>query len=549
MRGFRRALGGRWRSLLTILLLSGTLLLVGMLTLQAQYAWTYHRTTAESVLRDYSRLAAEEFIRRASLEIGYRGFYTVTTTLQQRLGGVADPVLMDPDGLSGASDGGGPSSRDLVRTLFLVDPERDSLDTTGVPLDAESATLLRERIRFTFPPGRESAGPFSPIHLKGDSGQRIFIVTALAPAPGGSPRLAGFEVNLAALSTWLGRMVDSRPLLPASLGDGELTNDLLFLRLADATGRVLYTSGTWPGPLLATETPMGDAYSGVFEGLKLTVCIDPEAAPRLVIGGLPRSRLPILLSLLLLTIGLLGASVWQMRRERALARMRSEFVARVSHELRTPLTQIRMFAETLLLGRARTPEEHRRSVEIIDQEARRLSHLVENILQFSRGERGTTRLAPRPVEMAPLLRDLAEKFQPVARTRQVRIVTSLEADATVLADDEAVTQVILNLLDNAVKYGPEGQQVHLGLEKAGRVVRVTVEDEGPGVPERDRERIWARWQRLDRDERRAISGAGMGLTVVRDLVSLHGGRTWVEAGPRGGARFVVELPVISGGAA
>ncbi len=543
MRGFRRALGGRWRPLLTILLLSGTLLLVGLLTLQAQYAWTYHRTTAEGVLRDYSRLAAEEFIRRASLEIGYRGFYTVTTTLQQRLGGVPDPVLMDPGELSGGSGGPGPPARDLVRTLLLVDPGTGSLAATGVPLDTETASLLRERVRSAGLSGGENAGPFTAIHLNGESGQRIVIVVALAPAPGGSPRWAGFEVDPAGLSAWLGRMVDSRPLLPASLGDGELTNDLLFLRLSDDTGKVLYTSGAWPGPLLATETPMGDAYSGVFEGLKLTVCIDPEAAPRLVIGGLPRSRLPVLLSLLLLTIGLLGAAVWQMRRERALARMRSEFVARVSHELRTPLTQIRMFAETLLLGRTRTAEEHRRSVEIIDQEARRLSHLVENILQFSRGERGTTHLAPRPLELAPLLRELAEKFQPVARTRQVRIATSLEDGATVLADDEAVTQVILNLLDNAVKYGPAGQEVRLGLERAGRAVRVTVEDEGPGVPERDRERIWARWQRLDRDERRAISGTGIGLTVVRDLVSLHGGRAWVEASERGGARFVVELPL------
>jgi signal transduction histidine kinase len=290
-------------------------------------------------------------------------------------------------------------------------------------------------------------------------------------------------------------------------------------------------------------------YGGAFAGLVLTVCIDPLAAPRLVIGGLPRSRLPVLLGLLMLTAGLLGAAVWQMRRERALARMRSEFVARVSHELRTPLTQIRMFAETLLLGRTRTPEEQRRSIEIIDQEARRLSHLVENILQFSRGERGATRLAPRPLELAPLLRDVIEKFQPVARAQQARITTTLEDGATILADDEAVRQVFLNLLDNAVKYGPVGQEVRLGLERAGRLVRASVEDEGPGVPERDRERIWARWQRLERDERRAVAGTGIGLTVVRDLVALHGGRAWVEPGRRGGARFVVELPLISGGPA
>ncbi|HXV76538.1 MAG TPA: HAMP domain-containing sensor histidine kinase [Candidatus Polarisedimenticolaceae bacterium] len=548
MRGTVRALRRRWRSAVTVALLSGTLVIVAVLTLQAQFAWTYHRTTAENVLRDYSRLVAEEFIRRTSQEIGYRGFFSVVTALQQSLGGVAAPVLIElaeiPGGLDDAR-----APRELVRTLFLVDPETGSVETKGVPLDAETAAVLRQRIGSSLPASGERAGPFSAIQLGDEAGQRIVIVVPIAAPAGSSARLAGFEVDTAGLSTWLRRMVDSRPLLPASLGDGELTNDLLFLRLSDATGRVIFTSGTWPGPLLATETPMGDAYGGVFDGLTLTVCIDPAAAPRLVIGGLPRSRLPVLSGLLLLTAGLLGAAVWQMRRERALARMRSEFVGRVSHELRTPLTQIRMFAETLSLGRTRTPAEHRRSVEIIDQEARRLGHLVENILQFSREERGATCLAPRPLELAPLVRDVIEKFQPVASARRVRLATDLVEDAMVLADDEAIRQVFLNLLDNAVKYGPAGQEVRVGLERTGRMVRATVEDEGPGVPERDRERIWARWQRLDRDERRAISGTGIGLTVVRELVSLHGGRTWVEPGRRRGARFVVELPVTAGGTA
>jgi signal transduction histidine kinase len=236
-----------------------------------------------------------------------------------------------------------------------------------------------------------------------------------------------------------------------------------------------------------------------------------------------------------------------MRRERALARMRSDFVAQVSHELRTPLTQIVLFAQTLLLGRTRSDEEQRRSIEIIDQEARRLSHLVDNVLQFSRGEK-RMRLAPRPLRLAALVRDQAEKFQPVARAKQARVVTLVEHDAEVLADDAALRQIVLNLVDNAVKYGPPGQEVRIGLEPAGRVVRLFVEDEGPGVPEQERERIWSSWQRLARDRRRAVAGTGIGLTVVRELVSRHGGRAWVEGGRRGGARFVVELPVLAGGA-
>jgi signal transduction histidine kinase len=509
---------------LTVLFLGGTVLLVILLALQAHAAWIYQRTTAEGVLRDYSRLVAEEFIRRASQEIGYRGFYCIVTAMQQH------------EELLPQAGGDGCPTPDLARTRFVVDPAAGSIETAGAPIDRGDAERLIEGIRATVASGRASAGPLFGVA----SGPRLVV------AAGSAPRVVGFEVDRAALAQWLERLVDARPLLPRALGDGELTNDLLYLRLTDTGGATIYARGESPDPRLATHTPLADAYGGVFGGLSLETSIEPAAAARLVIGGLPRSRLPLLAGVLLLTLGLLGAAVWLLRRERALARMRSDFVARVSHELRTPLTQIRLFAETLLLGRTRTDEEHRRSLEIIDQEARRLGHLVENILQFSRGERAATRLAPRRLELGRVVRDQAEKFAPVARARDVRITTELGDGATVLADEEALRQVLLNLVDNAVKYGPPGQEVRIGLERAERTARVFVEDEGPGVPERDRERIWAAWQRLARDERRAIAGTGIGLTVVRDLVRLHGGRAWVEGGRRGGARFVVELPVIAG---
>src|SRR5206468_1637555 len=119
-----------------------------------------------------------------------------------------------------------------------------------------------------------------------------------------------------------------------------------------------------------------------------------QAGALRTLGGLPQSRLPLLLGALGLTAGLIVTALVQLRREYELARLRTDFVSGVSHELRTPLAQIRMFSETLLLGRVRSEEEGRRSLEIIDQEARRLTHLVENLLHFSRSERQVTRLSP-----------------------------------------------------------------------------------------------------------------------------------------------------------
>jgi signal transduction histidine kinase len=260
-----------------------------------------------------------------------------------------------------------------------------------------------------------------------------------------------------------------------------------------------------------------------------------------VIGGLPRTRLPLMAGLILVTLGLLVAATLLIRRERAVAQLRSEFVSRVSHELRTPLTQIRMFAETLLLGRVRSADESRRALEIIDRESRRLTHLVENILQFSRGERGTTTLSKLPRDLAPLVRELVAEFEPLVQDEQIKMVTSL-GDAVAPVDEDAFRQVLLNLLDNAVKYGPTPQQIDIATERINGVVRVSVDDEGPSVPKGEREHIWQRYYRLDREQETASAGTGIGLAVVRELVSLHGGRTWVEVGSRGGSRFVVELP-------
>ena len=158
----------------------------------------------------------------------------------------------------------------------------------------------------------------------------------------------------------------------------------------------------------------------------------------------------------------------QLRRESELARLRSDFIASVSHELRTPLAQVRMFAETLLLGRVRSEEERLRSLQIVDQEARRLTHLVENILQFSRAEREAIRLAPVPSELASQVREAVEAFAPVARSRHVVVQTALENDVVCVVDPAALRQILLNLLDNAVKYGPLGQTVTITLRRTGR---------------------------------------------------------------------------------
>lgn len=145
-------------------------------------------------------------------------------------------------------------------------------------------------------------------------------------------------------------------------------------------------------------------------------------------------------------------------------------------------------------------------------------------------------------ELAPLCEEVAESFRPLATGRHMELKTEIHDGAMADVDRAAIKQILLNLLDNAVKYGPEGQTVWLGLEAGHGTVQLRVDDEGPGIPADKRAAVWDAFVRLDRERDAATAGTGIGLSVVRELVIRHGGRAWIETGPSGGARFCVELP-------
>jgi signal transduction histidine kinase len=147
------------------------------------------------------------------------------------------------------------------------------------------------------------------------------------------------------------------------------------------------------------------------------------------------------------------------------------------------------------------------------------------------------RIAARPADVGALVQDAIESFASAAK-----FVTNIEAGAMATVDEDGIRQIVLNLLDNAVKYGPEGQTIRVSVKRTNENIHISVEDEGPGIPSRQRKRIWRRYVRLGRERTRAIAGAGIGLAVVRELVVLHEGRAWCEAAESGGARFVVEIP-------
>lgn len=339
--------------------------------------------------------------------------------------------------------------------------------------------------------------------------------------------VAAFAANLA---EW--------ELLPPSLAKQAGVGHLVAIIVRDEKGNVLYRS-PWQ---------FGDQYSAAYEqqkyaaGFTVEASLKPGVAGRLILGD--SYRFPVLLALLVITATLVAIAFRQVRREAALARLRADFVSSVSHELRTPLAQIRMFAELLRMGWIRSTQEHTRSLDIIDQEARRLGHLVDKVLCFDRVERGENTLMTEQTELASLVREVLEAFTPLATARHVQVSVSLDDNVIAEVDRGAMRQVLINLLDNAVKYGPSGQTISVGLDRTtdGRSARIRVEDEGPGIPASERERIWQPFHRLDRDANSAIAGSGIGLALVRNLTVAHGGCVFVEEGATGGSRFTIEIP-------
>ncbi|MDX6572722.1 MAG: hypothetical protein QOC86_1878, partial [Gaiellales bacterium] len=227
---------------------------------------------------------------------------------------------------------------------------------------------------------------------------------------------------------------------------------------------------------------------------------------------------------------------------RALEQLKSDFVATVSHELRTPLTSIYGFAETLLREDASFGEEDRASfVRYIASEAERLNRLVEGLLSAARLETGAVGLTLAPVDVAAVAREVAPWAGGRSEAHKLSLVLP-PGGAVAQADADRVSQILINLIDNAIKYSPDGGTVTVRVRKRRKVVELRVSDEGIGISERDQRNLFQKFFRVDAAMSRGIRGIGLGLYLVRGFVTAMGGRIWVESEHGKGSTFVVELP-------
>lgn len=533
----------RLRGLFVVVLLLLTLALAGVLAWQAQRTFLGHRATAEQVLQDDARVAAARFGMRVGMELYNGTFMPVMDALLRAKAGDPGTPLPDPATLAAGVGWHAAEFLKSARYTFRYDLRSGRLETAGGTPSAAARRWLRDTLPVHSRSVYDTTEGLAAI-VRTVGGMPRAIVYTVAKSQGSVPRLVvGVEGDPRGFASVYTMGEDKFPLLPPTLTRGVIYDSLGSAVVTDADGRELYHS---PAQYESTFAA-GDSVAAIVGGMLVRVALRPDS--KLVIGGMPRSPLPLLVTVLALAAGLIAAVLLVLHREYELARLRADFVSGVSHELRTPLAQIRMFSETLLLGRVRSDGERLRSLEIIDQEARRLTHLVENLLHFSRSERQVTRLSAAPAPLAPLVRQAVEAFGPLAATRGVQLATELTDGVVVSVNADALRQMLLNLLDNAVKYGPANQTVTVGLGRRDGQARIWVDDQGPGIPPADRERIWERFSRLERERGSAVAGTGIGLAVVRELVALHGGRAWAEDAPPStnggtGARFVIALPLV-----
>ncbi|MGB6221403.1 sensor histidine kinase [Haloferula sp.] len=226
-------------------------------------------------------------------------------------------------------------------------------------------------------------------------------------------------------------------------------------------------------------------------------------------------------------------------RERHLAELKSQFVASVSHELRAPLGSIRLMAESLQQERVSKPAEFH---TLIAREGARLSHLIENVLDFARIEEGRKQYHFEETDLSALLRDTLRLMQPLAEDRRVHLAFDIP-DITATVDPNALQQALVNLVDNAIKFSPEGSPVELrsSINEEDQVV-ITITDRGPGIPKSEQQNIFNRFHRLGNELRRETEGTGIGLSIVKHIVEAHGGAITVASTPTNGATFTLTLP-------
>jgi signal transduction histidine kinase len=341
----------------------------------------------------------------------------------------------------------------------------------------------------------------------------------------------------------LDRVVDSlRGLIQP---DPALQNEICLALLDDNAKPVAISranfQANWKRPFVATE--IGDALPHWEVAAYLVNPVQLTQAAHTA-----EITLGLLIAVLVLAIGV-GSwlIVSSLNAELKLARQKTDFVGNVSHELKTPLTSIRMFSELLAEGRVADAAKQRSYLQIITAEAARLTRLINNVLDFSRMERGEKKYNFQPCDLAGVVRGIEQAFRPHLEAGGFKFICELpDAPIAVRGDADALSQIIVNLLSNAEKYSGGDKEITLQLAQRQTPLphaEIKVLDRGSGVPRGSGEKIFEKFYRAHDSLASGIQGSGLGLTIARQIARAHGGDVVYEPRDGGGSCFVLRLPL------
>ena len=308
---------------------------------------------------------------------------------------------------------------------------------------------------------------------------------------------------------------------------------------AKRESEALATSANWDGGKPEVEHTM----EAGFPGLVLATKYHGTSVQALSRHFLKTSYL-ILACLSAFMIGGIVLSYRSVSKEVALAKLKSDFVSNVSHELRTPLSLIRLYAETLEMGRLSDPDKFQEYYRIIRKESERLTTLINNILDFSKIEAGKKAYDFRETDMAELVKTTLDSYRFQIEQNGFSLEESIEEDVPkIIADREAIARSLLNLINNAVKYSSDEKRLAVKLCRRNGSVNVEVIDHGIGIPRAEQGKIFEKFYRVSDPLVHNTKGSGLGLSLVRHVVEAHGGRVLVESVPGKGSKFSIELPI------
>ncbi len=347
--------------------------------------------------------------------------------------------------------------------------------------------------------------------------------------------LEGLKGDSAFLQRGLGRQLSAND----QVFQGTFLDLETEVALIDEADSVFYATGS------ATDNAFESrrAFDRVLPFYSVGVRLSDDRFDRWV-RGIVVTNLAVVASMFFVIVLAMALTLRFILRTVELSELKSTLVSNVSHELKTPLALIRLYSETLMLGRAGTPEREKEFLGIIHAESERLTNLINNILEVGRIDQDRKTYNMARDDLSELVRGTLKAYEYQLVRDGFKVETLIEDGVDdVRIDRDAMTQAILNLMDNAIKYSKEQRFLRVGVERKGSEALVFVEDRGVGIAAGEHERIFEKFYRVERGLVHNVKGSGLGLSLVHHIVEAHGGRVEVVSRPGSGSRFVIHLPL------